>query len=905
MSNHTLNDVEEGKDYSFPLQEEAILQLWEETDAFHQQLKLSEGRPDFVFYDGPPFATGLPHYGHILAGTIKDVITRYASATGFHVIRRFGWDCHGLPVEYEIDKKLGIKSKSDVLNMGIGVYNEECRKVVMRYAREWEQTITRSGRWIDFRHDYKTLDLNFMESVWWVFKTLFDKNLVYRGFKVMPYSTACNTPISNFEAGLDYRDVSDPAVLVSFPVMDCDFKSSFVAWTTTPWTLPSNLALCLNPQLIYVYLKDPLGTVLIVAKSCISVIPGAMNKKKKLSDGWEICKEVAGEELKDLRYGPLFTIFEAEMKDTAFRVCIDDYVTEGSGTGVVHQAPAYGEDDYRVCLAHGIISKGGTLPDPVDDNGCFCSPIPEELIGRNVKDADKDIIKILKEMNRLVDSSRIAVASYFVKVEDLKEKLLENNKQTHWVPSHVKEKRFHNWLENVHDWSISRNRFWGTPIPVWTSPDGEEIRVIGSVEELERLSGEKVSDLHRHFIDHLEIPSSRGTDYPSLRRVEDVFDCWFESGSMPYAQQHYPFENNQYFETNFPADFVAEGLDQTRGWFYTLMEGAHDVRIEASVKCMQNIIELGRTVRERKKMPLKLPLSSMTIVHKDAVLLQDIFSSLKSYITSELNVRDISVSSDPLQYADLRAEPNFTLLGKRLGKKMGSISKIIKNMSTETVMAFQTDGAISLEDEMIDISEVVLRYEFKNLANSDNIEAILGEDGLMILMDMEVHEELVDACIAREIVNRIQKLRKQISLKFDDDVRIYYQIIPGQSKKLSDDLMRVLSVFKTYFDENLGTIPEVESEKSTSKVLLTQDSVTVSSGISFELKLCKPVVKIDSELLLQTCNHDFDLYTSFKALILSRDYSNLRSDFQKSNNILTLECDGQKINVQIGVELQF
>ena len=371
-------------------------------------------------------------------------------------------------------------------------------------------------------------------------------------------------------------------------MVDCDVKSSFVAWTTTPWTLPSNLALCVNPQFIYVYLKDPVGTVFIVAKSCISVIPGAMNKKKKLSDGWQICKEVAGKELKDLRYRPLFSIFEVEMKDTAFRVCIDDYVTEGSGTGVVHQAPAYGEDDYRVCLAHGIISKGSTLPDPVDENGCFCSPIPEELIGRNVKDADKDIIKILKEINRLVDSSRIvhsypfcwrshtpliykAVASYFIKVEDLREKLLENNKQTHWVPSHVKEKRFHNWLENVHDWSISRNRFWGTPIPVWTSPNGEEIRVIGSVEELERLSGEKVSDLHRHFIDHLEIPSSRGTDYPSLRRVEDVFDCWFESGSMPYAQQHYPFENKQYFERNFPADFVAEGLDQTRGWFYTLM----------------------------------------------------------------------------------------------------------------------------------------------------------------------------------------------------------------------------------------------------------------------------------------------------------------------------------------------
>ena len=337
--------------------------------------------------------------------------------------------------------------------------------------------------------------------------------------------------------------------------------------------------------------------------------------------------------------------------------------------------------------------------------------------------------------------------------------------------------------------------------------------------------------------------------------------------------------------------------------FPEVQEGFHDVRIEASVKCMQNIIELGRTIRERKKMPLKLPLSSMTIVHKDAVLLQDISTSLKSYITSELNIRDISISSDPLQYADLRAEPNFTLLGKRLGKKMGSISKIIKNMSTETVMAFQAEGAVSLEDEIINISEVVLRYEFKKLTNSDNVEAMLGEDGLMIFMDMEVREELVDACIAREIVNRIQKLRKQISLKIDDDIRIYYQIIPGQSKKLNGDLLRILFDFETYFDENLGTIPQAESE-SNSNVLLTHDSVTLSSGIGFKLKLCKPVVKIDSELLLQTCNHDFDLYTSFKTLILSREYSKFLREFQKSNNVVTLECNGQKINLRMGMEVQ-
>ncbi|KAL4524947.1 hypothetical protein Ndes2526A_g07044 [Nannochloris sp. 'desiccata'] len=564
---------------------------------------VKEGRPEYIFYDGPPFATGLPHYGHLLAGTIKDIVTRYASATGFHVTRRFGWDCHGLPVEYEIDKKLEIKSRQDVFDMGIGTYNEECRSIVMRYSKEWETIVKRIGRWIDFENDYKTLDPSFMESVWWVFKQLFEKGLVYRGFKVMPYSTGCSTPLSNFEAGQNYKDVSDPAVVVAFPIDNDPDNASLVAWTTTPWTLPSNLALCVNPEFTYLKVKDPAtGKVYVVAESRLAEIPGAVVKAKKAGKkdaaatkdgapaaaapaGFEIMSKIQGQELVGLTYTPLFPYFADLKASGAFKVCGDSYVTEDSGTGIVHQAPAFGEDDFRVCVAHGVITRGDTVPCPVNDDGCFVDPV-SDFAGRHVKEADKDIILAVKASGRLVHAGAIvhsypfcwrsdtpliykAVPSWFVAVEDIKEKLLKNNAQTYWVPSYVKEKRFHNWLENARDWAVSRSRFWGTPLPIWTSDDGEEVVVIGSKEELENLAGTSVSDLHRHHIDELTIPSKQGKGV--LRRVDDVFDCWFESGSMPYAQLHYPFENKELFENNFPADFVAEGLDQTRGWFYTLM----------------------------------------------------------------------------------------------------------------------------------------------------------------------------------------------------------------------------------------------------------------------------------------------------------------------------------------------
>ncbi|KAJ7379527.1 Isoleucine--tRNA ligase, cytoplasmic [Desmophyllum pertusum] len=565
--------------HDFPKEEENILKLWDKLDAFQSCMRQSKDKPRYSFYDGPPFATGLPHYGHILAGTIKDIVTRFAHQSGYHVERRFGWDCHGLPVEFEIDQKLGIKSPDDVAKMGIANYNEECRKIVMRYSNEWEFIVKRMGRWIDFNNDYKTLYPWFMESVWWTFQQLFEKGLVYRGFKVMPYSTRCSTPLSNFEANQNYKETMDPSVIVNFP-LDESPDVSMIAWTTTPWTLPSNLALVVNPDMDYVKVKDNCADKVYIM---MEVRLEALFKKP---EEYTILERFKGATLAGKTYKPLFTYFQDYKKtDGAFRVLVDGYVTGESGTGVVHSAPAFGEDDYRVCLASGMLQKGGKLPCPVDASGMFTSEVTD-FKGQYVKDADKNITKWLKQQQRLVHQSTHkhsypfcwrsdtpliykAVPGWFIHVESIIDKLLRNNKKSYWVPEFVQEKRFHNWLESAHDWNVSRNRYWGTPIPLWVSDDYQEVVCVGSIDELEQLSGVRVKDLHRECVDHITIPSK--TNRGVLKRVSEVFDCWFESGSMPYAQVHYPFENKKEFEASFPADFIAEGIDQTRGWFYTLL----------------------------------------------------------------------------------------------------------------------------------------------------------------------------------------------------------------------------------------------------------------------------------------------------------------------------------------------
>ncbi|KAJ1604452.1 isoleucine-tRNA synthetase [Cryptosporidium canis] len=573
----------------FPKLEEEILEYWKKIDILELTLSRTKGRPNYSFYDGPPFATGLPHYGHILAGTVKDVITRYATQKGYYCERRFGWDCHGLPVEHEIDKQLNITSREDVLSKGIDFYNESCRAIVLRYTREWKSTVERVGRMIDFDNGYRTMDLKYMQTVWWVFKQLFEKNLVYRAYRVMPYSTACATPLSNFECNLNYKDVSDPSIIITFPLEE-DPSIQFLAWTTTPWTLPSNVAIAVHPEKKYVYfkIKGLDDVTYVVAESRLEWVLSELKAKE-----YTVTGEALGGELHGRKLIPLFDYFRDHESSGKFWVVLaDDYVTDSTGTGVVHMAPAFGEDDYRVCVSNEIIDNhGSNLPCPMDSNGRFTDPV-HDFKGIWFKDSDKPIKQDLKKRGRLLTDNTCthsypfcwrsdtplqyrAVPSWFINVESLKEKLLLNNEKTCWVPTYVKEKRFHNWLQDARDWCVSRNRFWGTPIPIWVSEDYTIIKCIGSVDELislaSNLNDREITDIHRHFIDDIEIPDPRGEGYPPLRRIEEVFDCWFESGSMPYASINYPFENEELFKEIFPADFVGEGLDQTRGWFYTLM----------------------------------------------------------------------------------------------------------------------------------------------------------------------------------------------------------------------------------------------------------------------------------------------------------------------------------------------
>lgn len=611
---------------NFPAEEDATFKHWREQQTFEKCMTLSKGKPKYTFFDGPPFATGLPHYGHILAGTIKDTVTRYAYQQGYHVDRRFGWDCHGLPVEFEIDKVLNIRGPEDVAKMGIAAYNTECRKIVMRYANEWEEVITRMGRWIDFKNDYKTLYPWYMESIWWIFKQLYDKGLVYQGVKVMPYSTACTTPLSNFESGQNYKEVVDPCVVVALEAVSMA-NTYFLIWTTTPWTLPSNFACCVNPKMTYVKVKDVKSSrFYILAESRLSYV-------YKSEDEYEIVEKFLGKTLRDQHYKPLFPYFVARGQAVkAFRVLVDDYVTEDSGTGIVHNAPYFGEDDHRVCLAAGLIEKSSEVICPVDDSGRFTAEAAD-FAGQHVKDADKQIIALLKTKGNLVSAGQVkhsypfcwrsdtpliykAVPSWFIRVEHMSNNLLACSSQTYWVPDFVKEKRFGNWLKEARDWAVSRNRYWGTPIPIWRSPNGQETVCVGSIKELEELSGrERITDLHRETVDEIEIPSAIPGN-PPLRRVQAVFDCWFESGSMPFAQSHFPFENEKDFMQNFPADFIAEGIDQTRGWFYTLLVISTALFNKAPFKnLIANGLVLASDGQKMSKRKKNYP-DPMDVVHK-------------------------------------------------------------------------------------------------------------------------------------------------------------------------------------------------------------------------------------------------------------------------------------------------
>ena len=988
-----MSEAKDNTQFSFVEMEHSILEFWENENIFQKSLQQSKEFDPYVFYDGPPFATGLPHHGHLTASTIKDIIPRYWTMQGKHVSRRFGWDCHGVPIEWEIDKKLKMSAQEAVAKLGVKGYNDECRSIVQRYVAEWRSTITRLGRWVDFDDDYKTMDPWYMESVWWVFKQLWDKGLVYKGFKVMPISTALGTPLANFEVSQNYRDVQDPAVTVLFKIKDQE--RYLAAWTTTPWTLPSNLAVCVGDEIDYVLVRD---------ESTAKNIYFAEELLTHYGD-FEILERVKGSDLVGLQYEPLFDYFADQQTEGGFVVVSDDYVTTDGGTGLVHQAPAFGEDDYRVLNENDI----DAFVCPVGLDGRFDESVTD-FSGMHVKEADKSIIEFLKQRGSLYRQEVIqhsypfcprsdtpliyvAIPAWYVRTSSIVDKLVSANDQIHWVPEHIKEGRFGNWLKGEVDWGVSRNRVWGTPIPIWINDETGKAICIGSKEELKEYSGVEVSDFHREHVDPLtfDIEGEPGT----YRRIEEVLDCWFESGSMPYAQLHYPFENHDVFKSGFPAEFIAEGLDQTRGWFYTLtvlaaaifdkpafnnvivnglvlaedgkkmskslqnytppdnlMEqygadalrlylinsglvkaeeqrfvdsGVHEMTrrallpwfnafsflktyaeidewspkdgfssgdnvldqwmvsrlqtlkegvskemseyrlynvvpklfdfiedltnwyirlnrsrfwgegmdedkvsafntlysvlyelskvmapfapflsehlyrelsafsedkadkesvhlcrfpefdldqkasgLEVAVDRMQQVVLLGRQKRESVKIGLRTPLSAITIIHRDESLLEDM-KSLEGYVRDELNVREVRYSSDEGGYIDLAAKPNFSLLGKRLGKNMRDYQKKIGAMTFDEISSFQQSGEIRIEEEVFSLEEIEIFQKPKEGT------ATISNSFIAIELDCELTPELIRGGYAREVVNRIQRARKEQGFKVSDRVDVIYE----------------------------------------------------------------------------------------------------------------------------------
>jgi len=551
-----------------------VLDLWDRIDAFHRSVAERPLDKEYVFYDGPPFANGSPHYGHLLASVVKDVVPRYWTMRGYRVERRWGWDTHGLPVEMEVQKQLGLSGPRDIEEYGIDRFIAACRALVDETADEWEFIVRRLGRWVDMENDYRTLDLTFMESVWWVFKQLWDQGRIYRSVKVLPYSWGATTPLANFEANLDYRDVEDPSITVRLLVTDpngpVEAGDYLLIWTTTPWTLPANLAVAVGEDITYARVAVD-GEHYWVAESLVTTV---------FDEEALVVATGSGADLVGVGYEPPFDYFADKREAGAFRVIPSADVTTEEGTGLVHMAPAFGEADFEAFQAVGL----DVLVDPVDAQGNFTDAVPD-VAGVNVKEADAKLIELLEASGKLVKASTIvhsypfcyrtgtpliykAIPTWFVDVSSMSDRLAELNKGIHWVPKYVGEGRFGNWLENARDWAISRNRYWGSCLPIWECESCSHQLCVGSIDELERLSGVRPDDLHKHVVDQITIPCPEcdGT----MKRVPEVLDCWFESGSMPYGQIHYPFENKERFEATFPAQFISEGLDQTRGWFYTL-----------------------------------------------------------------------------------------------------------------------------------------------------------------------------------------------------------------------------------------------------------------------------------------------------------------------------------------------
>jgi isoleucyl-tRNA synthetase len=634
--------------------EEQMLETWAKEKTFEQSLENRKNSELFSFYDGPPFANGVPHFGHVVQTTVKDSVTRYKTMQGYYVPRRVGWDTHGLPVEYAIEQAHDFKGKKDIIAYGIDKFNAECRDSVFKYKDVWEGMFKRVGRWADYTKTYATLDESYIESVWWVFKSIYERGLIYKDFRSSPYCPRCATPLSNFELNQGYKDnVPDPSLFVKFKLKAED--AYLLGWTTTPWSLPGNAAIAVRPEARYVYVEvtndSGKSEILVLARERLE----ALNVET-----YHIVKEVQGADLAGLEYEPLFNLSNLDSYENVknlYKVWGAEFVSIEDGSGVLHVAPAFGEDDL-------LLGKQQSIPVliTVDENGHVVenAGLPAEFAGKFFKSADRPIIEHLTKHDRVYAAETFthtypfcwrcdtpllyyATDSWLVKVTDVKEDLVANNNKINWTPCHIKQGRFGKWLENARDWAISRNRYWGAPLPVWVTDDGEMV-VIGSVEELKAraVNPEKVGDLHRPYIDEIEIKTDSGK---IAKRIPEVFDCWFESGAMPYAQDHYPFENKEQWESRFPADFIAEAIDQTRGWFYTL----HVLATALFNKpAFQNVITSGWVVAADGE---KLSKRKKNYAPMDEIFDQYGVDTLRFFMASSpiVNGEDVRFSTDSLR----------------------------------------------------------------------------------------------------------------------------------------------------------------------------------------------------------------------------------------------------------------
>lgn len=833
---------------SFPKLEEEILSFWKENQTFKKSLEQTKNKKRFNFYDGPPFATGLPHYGHILAMGIKDAIVRYKTMQGYYVPRVFGWDCHGLPVEYEVEKELGISGKPEIEKYGIDKFNQKCRDIVLRYTSEWNKTINRMGRWGDLENFYVTMDNNYIESIWSVFKSIWDKDLIYKGFKTMPYCPRCGTPLSNFETNQGYKDIEDISTYIKFKIKDKKFSDTyFLVWTTTPWTLSGNSALAVDKKLKYgIYKNKENNQRLIVLTNRAEAI---------LASDWTKIKELTGKDLENLEYEPLYS-HPKKTKDD-YKVHSANFVTQDEGTGIIHIAPAYGEDDLTFNkLYHSSIFM------TVNEEGKVTFG---KGLNKFIKSADKDVKEDLQTRNLLFKEEKIRhnypfcwrcdsplmyypISTWFIKVSKLREKLVKNNQEINWIPKHIKEGRFGKWLSDARDWAVSRNRYWGAPLPIWSC--GEHTKVIGSIEELEKLSGQKVKDLHRPEIDKITIKCEKCGK--NMTRISEVLDCWFESGSMPYAQFHYPFEDKYDFKHKFPADFIGEGLDQTRGWFYTL----HVISTilfdkPAFYNCVVNGIILAP---DGKKLSKKLRnyiepekvfesygadglrwflLSSPAAVAEDVRFSdQNILETIRKNILILWNIYSYFITyigSFDLKIEDIRSQQEYTILDKwilvrldetilsstkgfeeyNLPKAIHSIENLINDFSVwylrrsrkrsdKTFFHVLYEVLFNITKLIAPISPFISEAIYQNLKDKNDTESIhlckWPKESPRVESRELVVKLLRDMQTVREIVEKAHALRAEAQIKVRQpllELRIKKKEIGGS--ELSQELLEIIA----------------------------------------------------------------------------------------------------------------